>query len=360
MTAAPRHERLRCCCNMLAGRRGHGCMVARTEATGLCWIQPWFLLAFNDHLQSVSTGQVRAAAGPSRRQAQTRPKALADLQQNELGGLVREAQAKGTVTEGTGTLGYKMPDERGRAQVCKGQGRPMDGGGVKDEVKAVELKVLRFTQRMVENVGASLPPQRVSRAACRLFSAAAQGCSVLLAGSASALAAPFGHVQVVADAQLRLRWRRHAGRPQNVRLLLNGHPAASGGQTDGGLALRHRATIRTGRAPAPTRPSTPNVRMSAPPWQSVAHPPHTPLPSSPASLCPASAPRGELGTVGRQVAVAAAVGRAPARVLPPAVRHLFQGQPKHLQVAAAGDCSGRGRRDGPEVRVVRGRWPCFL
>lgn len=43
----------------------------------------------------------------------------------------------------------------------------MNGGGVKDEVTAVELNVLWFTQRMVVNVGAHLTPQRVSRAVCR-------------------------------------------------------------------------------------------------------------------------------------------------------------------------------------------------
>lgn len=73
-----------------------------------------------------------------------------------------------------------------------------------------------------------------------------------------------------------------------------------------------------------------------------------PPPPPPRHACSTHTPRGELGAVGGQVAVAAAVRRAPARVLPPAVRHLLQRQAKHLEVAAARDC---GREGGG------GRWP---
>lgn len=170
-----------------------------------------------------------------------------------------------------------------------------------------------------------------------------------LAGSATALAAPLRHVQIVADAQLRLRWRRHAGRPQNVRLLLNGHPAASEGQTEGGSGPRYRATMGTVIAPAPTRPSTPS--LSAPHWQPVAHPPHTLTPQAalPASTLPAH----------REGNLARWAGRS--RLPPPwGVRHrgssrqlcgtFSRASPNisksPLRVTAAGEGGGMGRRWG--------------
>lgn len=48
------------------------------------------------------------------------------------------------------------------------------------------------------------------------------------------LAAPPWHIQVVADAQLGLGWRLHARRPQDVRLLLDRHPAAGRGWRNSG------------------------------------------------------------------------------------------------------------------------------
>ena len=59
-----------------------------------CAGSTWLLHAFNDHLQSASTGQVRAAAGPSQVASAARPKALADLQQNELGVGARSGRRK--------------------------------------------------------------------------------------------------------------------------------------------------------------------------------------------------------------------------------------------------------------------------
>ena len=81
---------------------------------------------------------------------------------------------------------------------------------------------------------------------------------------------------------------------------------------------------------------------------------HT-LASPPPSPC--RLPAGELGAVGGDVTVAAAVRRAPARVLAPRVRRALQAQRKHFQVAGAGDVEAQealevGHLQGGEGLVV--------